>query len=130
MYVSYWCTLCQKSKIFTILKSFNKKYTRDPLVFVLLLSLATCKEHILSFSFCHNLGWGLSLKHFFQALTTYIFFCLKYPLVLVVISEKTPGVLSEKYNFDRGHPSWNLKINIKHERKLILLWFWAIIFSL
>ena len=48
----------------------------------------------------------------------------------MVVSERTLGVLSEKHNFDKRYPRQNLKINDENQRKLILMWFWAIIFSL
>ena len=48
----------------------------------------------------------------------------------MVAPESTLGGLSEKHNFDRGKPGWNVKFNDENQRKLILLWFWAMIFSL
>ena len=50
MYIFYWCAY-QKSKIFTILKLDHVKNTKDPLSFVLILSLATYKKNI----FCNLL---------------------------------------------------------------------------
>ena len=48
----------------------------------------------------------------------------------MVVPESTLGGLSGKNNFDRGKLVWNVKFNDKNQRKLILLWFWAIIFRL
>ena len=48
----------------------------------------------------------------------------------MIVSKRTLGVLSEEHNFDRGYPRQNLKINDENQRKLILLQFWAMIFSL
>ena len=48
--------LYQNSKILIILNLFHMKYTRDPLIFVLFLSLVTYKEYILQISFGRNAG--------------------------------------------------------------------------
>ena len=48
----------------------------------------------------------------------------------MVVYEGTLGVLSEKHNFNKGYPRQNFKINNENQRKFILLWFQAMIFSL
>ena len=50
--------LHQKSKTCTIVKLFNSKYTWEPLIFALFLSLPRYKECILQVSFGHNPGQG------------------------------------------------------------------------
>ena len=37
----------------------------------------------------------------------------------MVVPESTLGGLSEKHNFDRGKPGWNVKFNDENQRKLI-----------
>ena len=56
------CVLNPKSRILTILKLFNMKYTRDPLIIVLILSLTKYKEQVLQISFDPNPVWG-PLQH-------------------------------------------------------------------
>ena len=48
----------------------------------------------------------------------------------MIASESITGNLSGKHNFDRGYLERNVKINDENQRKLILLWFLAMIFSL
>ena len=52
-------------------------------------------------------------------------------MLVMTASERTLGVLSEKYNSDRGYPGWNLNINVQNQgKKMTLLWFRKRIFSL
>ena len=52
-------------------------------------------------------------------------------MLVMTASERTPRVLSEKYNFDRGYPGRNLNINVQNQKKkMTLLWFRKRIFSL
>ena len=88
----------------------------DPLNFVLIRILATSKEYILQFTFGQNLGWeplcSINLRDLsiFFNIWQHVFFCPRY-LGLMVVSQRTLGVLSEKHNFGKGYPRWNLKIN-------------------
>ena len=38
-------------------------------------------------------------------------------MLVMTASERTLGVLSEKYNFDRGYPGRNLNINVQNQKK-------------
>ena len=59
--------LFQIPEMFTILKFFHMKYTRDYKIFVLLLSLATHKKHVLEFSSVNNPEqgplWPIIVRH-------------------------------------------------------------------
>ena len=114
-------------------------------------NIRSCKKYQGTAEFCFNSGSGIikkytlqftfdqNLRHeqlctinlldssiFFLNLPATFFFHPRYPQVLMVASKRTPRVLSEKHNFNKGYPKQNLKINNKIQRKFI----WAMIFSL
>lgn len=52
---------------------------------------------------------------FFSSFDINIFFCPRYLMFLIVVSEWTLWLLSEKYNFDMGYSRQSMKINAKKQ---------------
>ena len=123
--------LYQKSQMLTILKLDHVKNIKDP-EFCLDSNSGNLKRIYSAIYFWSKPRAGairlVGIQHFFPNLTTNIIFCPRYPEVLMVVFSL--AVLSEKNNFGKGYPRRNLKINDENQRKLILLWFWAMISSL
>ena len=96
----------QKPKLFIILMLFHMRYTRECLLFVLLLSLATIKNTFCNLVLLITQGEGdiiaitVQYSNFFETLTMNILVRPRYPLVAVFVYERTLRVQSEKYNFE------------------------------